>query len=100
MKIFPNAYYTLFEPQRELQKYMSDFLGGKIECNAVGVGSSSGTFKFTIVDRDDSCNFLMTEEEANKNIMKQVDIDIVTLNSFLPKQKSQNQILLKLMPKD
>jgi len=96
MKIFPNAYYTLFEPQRDLQKYMSDFLGGKIECNAVGVGSSSGTFKFTIVDRDDSCNFRMSEEEANKKGMKQVDIDIVTLNSFFAKTNKPIPDLIKI----
>lgn len=96
IKVFPNAYYTLFEPQKDLQKYMSDFLGGKIECNAVGVGSSSGTFKFTIVDRDDSCNFRMSEEEANKKGMKQVDIDIVTLNSFFAKTKKPKPDLIKI----
>ena len=36
----------------------------KIKFHAVGAGAEEGSFKFTIVDRDDSCSFRYTEEEA------------------------------------
>ena len=40
---------------------------------------------FTIVDRDDSCSFRYTEEEAKAAGFKQVEIPIVTLNEMVAK---------------
>jgi FkbM family methyltransferase len=85
LKYFPNAYYTLLEPQEWLKTSLKDLLdtNDKISFNAVGAGAQSGSFNFTIVDRDDSCSFRYTEEEAKEKGYKQVVIPIVTLNDLV-----------------
>ena len=86
---FPDANYTLIEPQEWLKPSFQDMLdaNSKIAYYPVGAGSKEGSFKFTIVDRDDSCSFRYTEEEAKKMGYKQVDIPIITLNDLV---KSNN----------
>lgn len=87
LKFFPNAYYTLLEPQEWLKPSLQDLLdaNAKITFNAIGAGARSGSFKFTIVNRDDSCSFRYTEEEAKSQGFKQVEIPIVTLNELVAK---------------
>ncbi|WP_333600051.1 FkbM family methyltransferase [Flavobacterium sp.] len=87
---FPEAHYTLIEPQEWLKPSFQDLLeaNSKIEYLPVGAGSKPGSFKFTIVDRDDSCSFRYTEEEAKQMGFKQVDIPIITLNDLV---KSDNK---------
>ena len=66
LKYCPEAYYTLIEPQEWLKPSLQDILdvNSKVTFNAVGAGDKSGSFMFTIVNRDDSCSFRYTEEEA------------------------------------
>lgn len=82
---FPNAYYTLLEPQSWLKDSMLDLLekNNKIHFHPVGAGEKQGSFNFTIVDRDDSCSFRYTKEEAEKAGFKQIEIPVVTLNDLL-----------------
>lgn len=86
LKYFPNAYYTLLEPQAQLQNSLNDItqFNPKVKFHAVGAGKKAGAFKFTIVDRDDSCSFIYSEEEAAKQGFAQIEIPVVTLNDFLP----------------
>jgi len=95
---FPDAYYTLIEPQKWLETDIKDILdqNPKVKFHNYGAGSSPGSFKFTIADRDDSSNFRMTEEDAIKNGFKQVEIEIVTLNEFLPALKLPDPDLIKI----
>ena len=87
LKYFPEAYYTLIEPQEWLKPSLQDILdaNSKVSFNAVGAGDKSGSFMFTIVNRDDSCSFRYTEEEAKAGGFKQVEIPIVTLNEIVAK---------------
>lgn len=87
LKYFPDAYYTLIEPQEWLKPSLQDILdaNSKVSFNAVGAGDKSGSFMFTIVNRDDSCSFRYTEEEAKAGGFKQVEIPIVTLNEMVAK---------------
>lgn len=87
LKYFPDAYYTLIEPQELLRQSIQDILdlNSKVTFNAVGAGDQSGSFMFTILNRDDSCSFRYTEEEAKAGGYKQVEIPIVTLNEILEK---------------
>ncbi len=82
---FPDAYYTLLEPQYWMEDSVKDLIvaNPKIKFHAVGAGAAPGTFKFTLVDRDDSCSFRYTEEDARKEGLKQIDIPVVTLNQLL-----------------
>jgi len=85
LKNFPDSYYTLLEPQSQMEESIKDILSSnsKVKFYGVGAGKENGTFKFTIVDRDDSCSFSYTEGEAAKLGFKQVEIPVVTLNDFL-----------------
>ena len=90
LKYFPDAYYTLVEPQEWLKPSLQDLLdtNSKITFNPFGAGAKSGSFMFTIVDRDDSCSFRYTEEEARAEGFKQVEIPIITLNEILHKNRT------------
>ena len=98
LKYFPLSQYTLLEPQRWLEKYISDILttNSKVKFYPLGAGNSRGSFKFTLLDRDDSSNFLLSEEEAKKMGFEQIDADIVTLNEFLPTVSSLLPDIIKI----
>jgi len=85
LRHFPDAYYTLLEPQGWLKNSMLDLLekNKKINFHPVGAGEKNGSFTFTIADRDDSCSFRYTKEEALKEGFKQIEIPVVTLNDLL-----------------
>ena len=82
----------MVEPQKWLQASFQDLLDSnkKISYHAVGAGKENGSFKFTIVDRDDSCSFKYTEEEAKEKGFKQVEIPVVTLNNLI--KESENPV--------
>ena len=82
---FPEAYYTLLEPQNWLKKSFQDILdsNSKVQFYPVGAGEKEGSFQFTIVDRDDSCSFRYSQEEATAAGFEQIEIPVVTLNSLL-----------------
>jgi len=87
-KIFPHSNYTLIEPQAWLSESFKDLLQTNNFCYIpVGVGKENGTFMFTIVDRDDSCNFKMTADEARQQGFKQIPIEVKTVNNIV---KSSN----------
>jgi FkbM family methyltransferase len=82
---FPDAYYTLLEPQEWLKPSLQDLLDSnpKIDFLAVGAGEETGSFLFTIVNRDDSCSFRYSKEEAEKKDLKQIEIPVITLNELV-----------------
>lgn len=95
---FPNAYYTLVEPQEWLKPSLQDLLdtNSKISFHPVGVGKEEGSFKFTIANRDDSCSFKYTPEEAEKMNLKQVDIPVTTLNKLLKENNKPTPDIVKI----
>ena len=82
---FPDAYYTMLEPQGWLKKSFEDILKAnpKVQFHAVGAGEKEGSFKFTLVNRDDSSSFRYTDEEAKAAGFEQIEIPVVTLNGLL-----------------
>lgn len=85
LKFFPDAYYSLLEPQHWLKDSFQDLLQNnpKIKFYPVGAGEKEGSFHFTIADRDDSCSFRYSKEEADRFGLKQIEIPVVTLNKLL-----------------
>lgn len=85
LNYFPDAHFTLVEPQYWLKESFKDLLekNPKVKFFPVGAGEKSGSFKFTIVDRDDSCTFMISEEEAAKLGHKQIEIGVLTLNEII-----------------
>lgn len=85
LRYFPEAHYTLLEPQNWLKKFFQDILdaNSKVQFYPVGAGEKEGSFQFTIVDRDDSCSFRYSQEEAKAAGFEQMEIPVVTLNDLL-----------------
>ncbi|MFC6098045.1 FkbM family methyltransferase [Flavobacterium qiangtangense] len=84
MCFFPDAYYTLVEPQKELSNYFKDLLSKPtVIFYPVGAGSKSETLKFTFADRDDSSSFVYNQEDVIKRGFVQKDIAIKPLNEIL-----------------
>ncbi|TDX09293.1 FkbM family methyltransferase [Flavobacterium sp. S87F.05.LMB.W.Kidney.N] len=95
---FPNAYYTLLEPQEWLKKSFQDILDDnpKVQFYPVGAGEKNGSFLFTIVDRDDSCSFRYTKEEAIESGFKQIEIPVLTLNELLSQREIPVPDIIKI----
>jgi FkbM family methyltransferase len=98
LKYFPNAYFTLLEPQKWLEQYFKDLLESnpKVKFYNYGAGSASGSFKFTIGNRDDTSSFRLTEDEAKKQGFSQIDVEVVTLNEFIVKQNLLQPDVIKI----
>jgi FkbM family methyltransferase len=56
--------------------------GYKIEWITAGVSDCAGTMHFTIAARDDSSTFVLSEEEARAAGLRQVEIEMRTLNEI------------------
>jgi FkbM family methyltransferase len=98
LRYFPEAYYSLAEPQFWLKKSFQDILenNSKVSFYPVGVGERAGSFLFTIVDRDDSCSFRYTKEEAKEAGYPQMEIPVVTLNELLLESKLPKPDIIKI----
>lgn len=80
---FPNTKVLMIEPQENLVKYFKDILNEKISCLTLGVGNKNEVLTFTIHERDDSCSFIYTEEEAKERGFKQIKVPVKTLNTII-----------------
>ena len=98
LRYFPNSSYTLIEPQAWMKESINDLLESNpdIRFFGVGAGEKKGSFKFTIVDRDDSCSFSYSETDALQKGFKQIDVDVITLNDFLPEVNSRVPDIIKI----
>jgi FkbM family methyltransferase len=86
LNYFPEAYYTLIEPQDYLKKDVQDLLAredGKIRWIGAGVGDKPGILPFMISHRDDSSTFAVTPGTAKARGMRQIDVRVVTLNEIV-----------------
>lgn len=84
LNFFPNAYYSLFEPQFWLEDSIRDILdkNPNVIFNSFGLGNKKGSFKFTIANRDDSSSFKYTEQEAKTLGLNQIEVPVITLNDY------------------
>jgi FkbM family methyltransferase len=84
VRFFPDAQYTLIEPQEFLKKCVQDLVddGYKIRWITSGAGNAPGQFAFTLASRDDSSTFDLTEEEAKRAGFRQVMVEVKTLNEI------------------
>ncbi|MNR09792.1 hypothetical protein D3C85_1260110 [compost metagenome] len=98
MKYFPNANYYLFEPQINLKKDIDlRFKDLKnIQLFSVGVGNVNDELNFTIHERDDSCTFSFSEQEARNRGFEQIKMPIVKLESFVKENNLKTPSILKI----
>jgi FkbM family methyltransferase len=86
LKYFPDAYYTLVEPQDHLKIDVQDLLnggGGKIRWIGAGAGEKSGILPFSIPNRDDSSTFVPTRKWAEAAGMHRIDVPVTTLDEIV-----------------
>jgi FkbM family methyltransferase len=85
LNYFPDAKYTMIDPQKWLQPSFQDILdkNKNVKFYPVGVGEHSGTFMFTMHERDDSRNFSMTKEIAQARGFDQIELPVITLNDLI-----------------
>ena len=97
-KHFPNCRYTLIEPQEKMRLSVQDILGAnrKNKLYSCGAGSREGSFKFTIHERDDSCSFAISEDEAKQRGLKQIEVDIKTLNQIISEENLPIPEIIKI----
>lgn len=93
---FPNTKILMVEPQERLKPHFEDLLSEKVQILNVGVGDKNDILKFTIADRDDSCSFIYSEEEAKEMGLDQIDIPIKTLDTIIEENNLPIPNLVKI----
>jgi FkbM family methyltransferase len=97
LQYFPDAYYSLFEPQAYLAASFNDLLKNpQVKFHAKGVGATSGMMDLTTSDRDDSFSFSFTAEQAQARGRTQVKAPVVALDEFLPTLDLPSPDLVKI----
>lgn len=83
---FPEASYTLVEPQDHLKQYVQDLInrGYKIQWIHAGVGDQPGLLPFTISHRDDSSTFVPPRRPSLVTTPR-VSVRVRTLNEIVCK---------------
>jgi FkbM family methyltransferase len=83
--IFPEAHFTMLEPQAWLIDHVKDLLNTnpRVHWHNLGAGDQDGILKFTLDQHDHSSSFMHSTEEAAKLGCKQIDVPVVTLNKLL-----------------
>jgi len=84
MKFFPEARYTLVEPQDDLKAHIQDLIEGgrKIEWINAGASDRAGTLALTIAASDGSSTFALTAEQARAGGLEQKVVAVKTLNEI------------------
>jgi FkbM family methyltransferase len=85
IKLFPDARYTLVEPQDHLKTHIHDLLdqGYKIQWINAGASDRSDTLPFTITNSDGSCSFAYTAEEARAAGFQQTNVPVKTVSEIV-----------------
>lgn len=98
LKYFPNATYYLFEPQIDLKDDIEEVIKNHENAHlfTVGVGDVNDKLNFTIHERDDSCSYSFTKEEATNRSLKQILLPIVKLETFVKENNLKPPALLKI----
>lgn len=98
LEYFPDAYYTLIEPQAELRRYAQDLLDGgyKIEWLTAGAGDRPGILDFTVNLRPDSSSFRLTRQEAESAGFSQIKVEVRTLNDVVRSRKAPPPEMVKI----
>lgn len=95
-RYFPDAQYTLFEPQGELMRGSELESDPKVSIFSMGVGPSTSTMKLSKHERDDSFSFALSEEEAQAQGREQVEAPVVALDEFLAEKGLPYPNILKV----
>jgi FkbM family methyltransferase len=98
LKHFPNARYTLVEPQDHLKIHIQDLLdrGCKILWINAGVADKSGSMPMSIAPRDDSSTFVLTDRHGQAIGSERTMIPVKTLNDIVAAGKAGIPEMVKI----
>ncbi len=84
IKFFPDAQYTLVEPQDHLKSHIQDLLdrGCKIHWINAAAGDKSGSMPMSIASRDDSSTLLLKDRYGKATGSRQTTVEVKTLNEI------------------
>jgi FkbM family methyltransferase len=85
LKYFPDARYTLVEPQDQLKSHIQDLLdrGYKLQWINAGAGDQSGSMPMNLSHRDDSSTFVLTDRHGQTTGSQLATVPIKTLNEIV-----------------
>ncbi len=93
---FPDAHVLMVEPQISLQKHSLDVQNENVQFVNCGASNKNDTLLFTIHERDDSCSFIYTQEEAKAMGLEQIEIPVKTLNSIIKENNFPTPDIIKI----
>lgn len=93
---FPDTHVIMIEPQQNLKKHSEDLHNENVQFIACGASNKNDTLLFTIHDRDDSCSFIYSKEEAEARDFDQVEIPVKTLNSIIKENNLPTPDIIKI----
>ncbi|KAA1259815.1 hypothetical protein LF1_23520 [Rubripirellula obstinata] len=94
---FPQCQYTLLEPNKQLVPHFEDLLEkDNVNWIEAGAGRKKDTLRFTIAERDDSSSFVISDEEALKRNLQQVEVPIYSLNELIAERNLPIPELVKV----
>lgn len=84
VKYFPNAHYTLIEPQDELKVHVQDLIDRDVHIHWVNAGASdtSGILLLNVDRRDHSSTFLQVSRTV-QSAVRRVEVPVKTLNEIV-----------------
>lgn len=85
LRYFPDLEVVMVEPQDWLRADMEDLLQANPRLRWVTAGASDqeGTLHLTLAERDDSSNFLVSQEDAAARGLRQVEVPVTTVKSLV-----------------
>ncbi|MGB7761911.1 MAG: FkbM family methyltransferase [Bryobacteraceae bacterium] len=94
LQFFPDAQYTLLEPQDHLKAHVQDLIeaGHRIQWVNAGASDRSGTLPFHVSHRDDSSTFTSTEGDTSPAIA----IEVLSLDDLLVRNQLPLPDLVKI----
>jgi FkbM family methyltransferase len=84
LQFFPDARYTLVEPQDHLKRHIQDLLDGgyKIQWINAGVADQSGSLPMSIAPQDGSSTLVLTDRHGRSTGAQLTTIPVKTLNEI------------------
>lgn len=94
IEYFPNASYTLLEPQLELRQHIQDLVerGFKLDWIHAGAGDAPGMLPFYVATRDDSSSFL----QKQSGTVAQTMVQLRTLNEIVETLQKPTPDMVKI----
>jgi FkbM family methyltransferase len=97
MKYFPNAHYTMFEPQEKMRAEVGDLLlNNNVEFHCMGAGPMNSTMKLTQHEWDDSHTFALSPQQAMEFGYPQIEVPVVALDDFFEDRGLPKVDILKI----